>query len=220
MKKNEFDKLIADAVNDSELKSSDIPSIDLYVDQIINLHSEKLAEGSERFADRHLTKTMINNYAKDRVITPVTGKKYTKEQTLQILTVYTLKSTLSIGEIKRLLDGAYAIDGFGAAELTELYDRHCAIKEMNREYTSIVTEQILQKNGLDIENNEQDLIAAICGIVSLSAFLKNVAQAMIDEHYPAPVFEEEKDKEKESKKEEKKEKKEKKKEKKFAEEDK
>ena len=52
---------------------------------------------------------MINNYAKDRVISPVKGKKYTKEQIIQILFVYTLKGTLSIGEIKRILDGAYSI---------------------------------------------------------------------------------------------------------------
>ena len=63
MQNKEFEKLLTDALNDAELKSSDIPSIDLYVDQIINLHAEKLKEGSERFFDRQLTKTMINNYA-------------------------------------------------------------------------------------------------------------------------------------------------------------
>ena len=94
MNKEELEQLISDAVNDAELKSTDIPAIDLYVDQIINLHTERLKEGSPRFAERQLTKTMINNYAKDRVITPVKGKKYTKEQITQILTVYTLKNTV------------------------------------------------------------------------------------------------------------------------------
>ena len=60
MQNNEFADLLVDALNDAELKSSDIPAIDLYVDQIINLHTEKLKEGSERFYDRQLTKTMIN----------------------------------------------------------------------------------------------------------------------------------------------------------------
>ena len=124
MNKTDFDNLIRDAVNDAELKSSEIPTIDLYVDQIINLHSEKLAEGSSRFFDRQLTKTMINNYVKDEVITPVKGKKYTKEQIIQILMVYTLKGTLSIGEIKRVLDGAYALEGFDGAALADLYDKY------------------------------------------------------------------------------------------------
>ena len=209
MNKNDFEKLIAEAVNDSELKSEDIPSIDLYVDQIINLHAEKLKDGSERYHDKQLTKTMINNYAKDRVISPVKGKKYTKEQIIQILMVYTLKGTLSIGEIKRVLDGAYSIEGFGGDELTALYDKYCAIKQDNREYCAHVVQEMSEAGGLDIEKDE-DFLALLGSIVSLSAYLKNIAQTMIDAKYPLPEPEddEEKEKEKKEKKEEKKEKKE------------
>ena len=67
MTNQELEALVADAVNDAELRSADIPAIDLYVDQIINLVSSKLGEGSERYSDRLLTKTMINNYSKDRI---------------------------------------------------------------------------------------------------------------------------------------------------------
>ena len=124
MTKQELDAVISDAVNDSELRGAEIPAIDLYVDQIINLVAEKQKDGSERFFERQLTKTMINNYSKDGVITPVKGKKYTKEQILQILTVYSMKNTLSIGEIKRILTGAYSIDGFDGDSLNEFYDRY------------------------------------------------------------------------------------------------
>ena len=143
MTREEFKRLVSDAVNDAELKSSDIPAVDLYVDQIIKLHSDRLKEGAERFYDRQLTKTMINNYAKDRVITPVKGKKYTKEQIIQILFVYTLKGTLSIGEIKRMLDGAYSIDGFDGESLVELYDKYCTTKDNSREYSGVVAEKML-----------------------------------------------------------------------------
>ena len=214
MDKKEFEALIIDAVNDKELKSSEIPSIDLYVDQIINLHTEKLKEGSERYFERQLTKTMINNYAKDRVITPIKGKKYTKEQMIQIFIIYALKSTLSIGEIKRMFDGAYAIDGFDAAALVSLYDKLCDIKEFGREMCTSQVEKMLSSNGLDIEK-EEDFLVAIAGFVSMSAFMKNIAQAMIDERYPEPENDEEpekekKEKDKEKDKEKEKEKKEKK----------
>ena len=213
MNKNDLEKLISEAVNDSELKSTDIPSIDLYVDQIINLHAEKLKDGSERYHDKQLTKTMINNYAKDRVISPVKGKKYTKEQIIQILMVYTLKGTLSIGEIKRVLDGAYSIEGFDGDKLTALYDKYCTIKQVNREYCAHITQEMMANGGLDIENDE-DFLVLLGSIVSLSAYLKNIAQAMIDAKYPLPEPEEDeekykdKEKKKEEKKEEKKEKKE------------
>ncbi len=202
MDKKEFEALIIDAVNDKELKSSEIPAIDLYVDQIINLHTEKLKEGSERFHGRQLTKTMINNYAKDRVITPVKGKKYTKEQMIQIFIIYALKSTLSIGEIKRMLEGAYAIDGFDATALVSFYDKLCDMKTFGREVCTSEVEKMLSANGLDIEK-EEDFLVAIAGLVSMSAFMKNIAQAMIDERYPEPEKEEEPEKEKKEKEKEK-----------------
>ncbi len=202
MNKKEFDALLAEAVNDAELKSSDIPTIELYVDQIINLHSEKLKEGNPRFCERQLTKTMINNYAKDRVITPVKGKKYTKEQIIQILLVYSLKGTLSIGEIKRLLGGAYATEGFNGDSLTAIYDRYYEAKQLNREYSAQIVSDMLEKSGLDIENDE-DFLAILGGIVSLSAFMKNIAQAMIDAKYPELEPEPEKVKDKEKKEKEK-----------------
>lgn len=201
MGQKELYHIARDAVNDAELNSSDIPSIDLYVDQISNLIAEKLQEGSERFRDRQLTKTMINNYSKDGLITPVKGKKYNKEQIVQMLMVYTLKNTLSIGEIKRLLAGAYAIEDFDGAKLTSLYDRHLAIKEVNREYAMAALDGIVERNALDLSNDE-DYITAICALTSFGAQMKNMAQALIDARFPEPEPDE-KDKEKEKEKEKK-----------------
>lgn len=185
MDKRELEAVVADALNDAELKAEEIPGIDLYVDQIINLVADKQKEGSPRFLEKQLTKTMINNYSKDGVITPVKGKKYTKEQILQILTVFSLKSTLSIGEIKRMLGGAYAIEGFDAKSLEAMYSRYMQIKDDNREYAKAIIDVMIDGHGLDIERDE-DFLAAISGIVSMSAFLENVAHAMIDAKYPEP----------------------------------
>ena len=205
MNNEQLYEIANDALNDAELKSSDIPNIDLYVDQIINLISEKLKEGSERYIDRQLTKTMINNYSKDGIITPVKGKKYNKEQILQMLTVYTLKGTLSIGEIKRLILGAYETEGFDGESLRELYDRHLNIKDVNREYALASLDGIIERNSLDVEN-DVDYISTVCALVALSAQLKHMAQAMIDVRFPEPEEpeEEEKDADKAERKEEKK----------------
>ena len=183
MNNEQLNGIVLDALNDAELRSSEIPNIDLYVDQIINLISEKLKDGSERYAERQLTKTMINNYSKDGIITPVKGKKYNKEQILQMLTVYTLKGTLSIGEIKRLILGAYETEGFDGESLRELYDRHLDIKDVNREYAKMALDGIIERNGLDMES-DVDYVSAICALVSFSAQLRNMAQAMIDDRFP------------------------------------
>ncbi len=185
MNRKELDAVIADALNDSELRCEEIPAIDLYVDQIINLVADKQKEGSPRFLEKQLTKTMINNYSKDGVITPVKGKKYTKEQIIQILTIFSLKGTLSIGEIKRILGGAYAIEGFDEKSLEAMYARYMQIKDDNREYAKAIIDVMIDGHSLDIEQDE-DFISAILGIVSMSAFLENVAHAMIDARYPEP----------------------------------
>lgn len=216
MDRKELDAVISDALNDSELSSAEIPAIDLYVDQIINLVAEKQKAGSERFYEKQLTKTMINNYSKDGVIAPIKGKKYTKEQIIQILTVYTMKGTLSIGEIKRVLGGAYSIEGFDADSLVEFYDRYMSIKDENRDFARKVVDGMIEGEGLDIEN-DMDFLAALGGIISLSGFFKNIAQAMIDAKYPEPLVDEkdegEKDEEKKKEKDKDKDKKKKEKEK-------
>ncbi len=188
----DMDKLYdiaAEAVREEELSADDIPAIDLYVDQILNLVADKNKSSSPRYHDRQLTKTMINNYSKDGIITPIKGKKYTKEQIVQILTVYSLKNTLSIGEIKRLLDGIMQMDGYSGEELVRTYDDYIRIKRDNRDYTAKILDELVESNGFSVEN-DRDYILLIGALLSLSAFLRSTAQAMIDEKYPVPTEEE------------------------------
>ena len=182
MNKAELEKIIEYAVKDADLTSKDIPSIDLYLDQIISLVSEKKAEGSEMFSDRALTKTMINNYSKDGIIMPIKGKKYSKEHIIQILLVYSLKNTLSIGAIKRILQGVYE-DGFDGKRLAQGYDRYIELKESNRGLSREIAEHFAQDNGFDIENDD-DFFAFLLGLVSLSADLKNISTALLEARYP------------------------------------
>lgn len=183
MKFDELYDIAGQAVREEELTAKEIPNIDLYVDQIINLVSEKNSQSSERYLDKQLTKTMINNYSKDGLITPVKGKKYNREQIVQILSIYTLKNTLSMGEIKRLLDGAYAIDGYNGDSLADTYDRYISIKNDNREYSKEILGDLIKKNSLDI-NDERDLILVVGSLLSLSGQLRNIAQEIIDVKYP------------------------------------
>ena len=97
-----------------------------------------------------------------------------------------------------MLEGAYAIEGFDGAELVSFYDKLCDMKTFGRESSVSEVERMLLANGIDIENDE-DYLLAIAGFVSMSAIMKNIAQAMIDAKYPEPLEEEEPEKEKEKK---------------------
>jgi len=79
-----------------------IPSIDLYMDQVTTFMEKYLAETKRYESDKILTKTMINNYAKNNLIPPPIKKKYSKEHILFLTFVYYFKNFLSIGDIQKL----------------------------------------------------------------------------------------------------------------------
>lgn len=179
----EMEALIRDAVNDADLRADEIPSIDLYVDQITSLTSDKLKEGSERYHDRVLTKTMINNYSKDGLISPIKGKKYSKEQILQMLLVYSMKNTLSIGEIKRILQNVYGLSSFDGAMLEEVWGRFLSIKELEREQACTLFERFLEQTALD-PANDADFLTLLLGLSAMSAYIKSAVQALLEARYP------------------------------------
>lgn len=199
MEAQKFHQMIAASVDDADLVSAEIPSIDLYLEQILSLVADKNKEGSAT-ADRTLTKNMINNYSKDGLIAPVKGKKYTKEQIVQMLVVYSLKNTLSIEEIGRAMQAIYAHEDYTGKKLIGAYDKAVAIKQAQKELCPEIVEQILDAHGLNTEDGE-DYFVALLAVASLSVYFRNIAKAMLEE-YPRPESDEEKKaREKEEKKE-------------------
>lgn len=86
------------------INPEDIPSIDLYMDQVTSFMDSRLRATSRNPGeDRILTKTMINNYAKNDLIPPPVKKKYSKEHILLLVFIYYYKGILSIGDIQTLL---------------------------------------------------------------------------------------------------------------------
>ena len=84
------------------VKSVDIPSIDLYMDQITTFMDEQLAACKRHDSDKILTKTMINNYAKNNLLPPPEKKKYSKEHVLTLIFIYYFKNILSISDIQAI----------------------------------------------------------------------------------------------------------------------
>lgn len=86
------------------IKPEDIPGIDLYMDQVTTFMDSKLRKTArDPEGDKIMTKTMINNYAKNDLLPPPVKKKYTKEHILVLIFIYYYKSFLSINDIQTLL---------------------------------------------------------------------------------------------------------------------
>lgn len=86
------------------IKCEDIPNIDLYMDQVTTFMDSRL-RATVRYPkeDKVLTKTMINNYAKNDLLPPPVKKKYSKEHVLLLIFIYYYKGVMSINDIQTLL---------------------------------------------------------------------------------------------------------------------
>ena len=82
---------------------SDIPDIGMYMDQVTTFMDARLSKARRTPEDKMLTKTMINNYTKHKLLPPPEGKKYSREHLLILLFIYYYKGTLSLQDIRSLL---------------------------------------------------------------------------------------------------------------------
>lgn len=181
----------ADILNNLELKNNispeDIPNIDLYMDQVIQLF-ENTYSGSKRFEDdKVLTKTMINNYAKGKLLIPIKNKKYTKDHLFLISLIYQLKGSLSINDIKSTLTGInkkmiekeeFNLENFYNSYLhlftknVDIFheDLNVIIEDVSNEVTTL--------NDKDSEYLEQVLL--IASLANISNFYRRAAESLVD----------------------------------------
>ncbi len=82
----------------------EIPDIELYMDQVTTFMSSRLKNSTRNpQEDKVLTKTMINNYAKNDLLPPPVKKKYSKEHVLLLIFIYYYKNIMSINDIQTIL---------------------------------------------------------------------------------------------------------------------
>ena len=87
------------------IQADEIPNIDLYMDQVTTFMDDRLKSCTRNKGEEKLmTKTMINNYAKNDVIPPPVRKKYSKDHLFVLIMIFYFKSILQINDIKDLMD--------------------------------------------------------------------------------------------------------------------
>jgi len=172
------------------ISPEDIPNIDLYMDQVTTFMDDRL-RSSSRYPkeDKVLTKTMINNYAKNDLLPPPVKKKYSKEHVLLLIFIYYYKGILSIGDIQKLL-GPITKNFFQNGKdfnLESIYREAFSMEEMQLEALKAdVTEKYKasQETFGDAPEKDRDFLrkfAFICAL-SFDVYLKKLMiEKMIDE---------------------------------------
>ena len=76
---NLLNSIIASLNRIDPIALEELPNIDLYMDQLTTFMDERLKRSTRHpDTDKILTKTMINNYAKNDLLPPPIRKKYSK----------------------------------------------------------------------------------------------------------------------------------------------
>ena len=171
------------------IKPEEIPGIDLYMDQVTTFMENHLSSSKRHPEDKVLTKTMINNYAKNHLLPPPVKKKYSREHILMLTFIYYFKNIMSINDIQVLL-GPIAEEFFpgnGSLKLTEVYQE---IMDLELEQIEPLIKDVSKKfnkarsSFSDADEKEQDFLqkfAFIC-MLSFDVYVKKqVIENLIDQ---------------------------------------
>ena len=101
MHSEDFIKKILDDIDTFNI--DDIPNIDLYMDKVTTYLNDKFANTKRHEDDKLMTKTMINNYVKSRLLPSPEKKKYTKDHMMVLIMIYFFKNIISINDVNKLI---------------------------------------------------------------------------------------------------------------------
>lgn len=174
------------------IKPEDIPNIELYMDQVTTFMNAQL-ESSKRYPeDKILTKTMINNYAKNHLLPAPNKKKYTKEHLLMLIFIYYFKSFLSMSDIQALLNplSEHYFQGENTFNIEDIYQE---VFSMEKEQLEYLKENIAKKYETamhtfqDAPEKEKDFLQLFSFVTLLSydVYVKKQIIEMIIDSFPS-----------------------------------
>lgn len=173
----------------SNIKLDEIPEIDLYMDQVIQLFESKLGEQKRNDDEKILTKTMVNNYAKGKLLLPIKNKKYSKEHIILMSLIYNLKGALSINDIKLSLDNIVdkpEEEGYPLRDLYSCFLNDCINDEsifrddVNNKIENI-SNMVEENEALNGEFEKRFLL--LCSLVNMSNMYRRMSEKLIDEFF-------------------------------------
>jgi DNA-binding transcriptional MerR regulator len=184
---NNLADLLAELGLENNIALEDIPEIDLYMDQVIQLFERNFGSSTRNEDEKVLTKTMINNYAKGKLFFPIKNKKYSKEHLILISLIYQLKGGLSIQDIKQTLQGLNEKTETGDIPLGQFYQSFLNLHEKNIEIFNedvLKTEQDVNQEVERLEADDpEDLetILLIASLINISNFYRRTAEKLVDQ---------------------------------------
>ena len=191
MKSNEerLQDLLAYVDSLTRVHPSEIPGIDLYMDQVTTFMDSHLNTSKWLGEDKILTKTMINNYAKNNLLPPPIKKRYSKNHLLMLILIYYFKNVISFRDIEQLFSpiSEHHFSHGSSPELEELYNEIFSLEKGQRKR---LQEDVMAKfdaasqtfKDYDCEDREYLQLFAFISELAFDVYLKKqMIEHMVDE---------------------------------------
>ena len=179
----ELKKHIRELIRLDFITPDEIPGMELYMDQLTRYMDKHLGSTLRDESDKALTKTMINNYTKNKLIPPPEKKRYSRKHLILLIYIYYLKNVVSINDIRRIL-GPMIENDFSEDDIIEMYDSIFEMEKLqyfNTEASVIKSSQIVDKK---LPDNDDEYLKKMAFIYLLGYDIfmkKRLMEKLIDE---------------------------------------
>ncbi|WP_003543246.1 DUF1836 domain-containing protein [Desulfotomaculum nigrificans] len=190
---HDLKKLIEELDLADDIDLSDIPDMELYMEQLLTFFDKKLGHLKRDNTDKIFTKTMINNYTKGGLLPPPQNKKYGKEHIILLILVYNLKNILSFNDIGTLFAPVLKNIEQSDDDIVSLEDIYSTLVDLKRyefaDFRQTFSEKfkLISDKTLSIQNKqEQELAQLFLTVIMLVAqanAAKRMAEQIIDKYF-------------------------------------
>lgn len=154
---------------------SELPRLDLYLDQLLTLVQEELSFMSVP-GETVLTGSMVNNYVKLKLIPAPEKKRYSRDHVAYLVFVCSLKRVFSIAQVQQLIGLGREAD----VDLEQSYDEMCrALEEAMAARFSTdapvpVAVHLADKAGVPVSPEVSDLLQAALSALADKVYVEQL----------------------------------------------
>lgn len=195
------EELVKNVLKDVEsFNIDDIPNIDLYMDQVTTYLNSKFSASKRYEDDKLLTKTMINNYAKSRLLPSPEKKKYSKDHLIVLTMIYFFKNVISINDVtttlKPLLDNHFHNEEMPLEKIVNEFLKYVHKNDMSNPIIDELTQSLKIFENFDIEDKEYLQTLGLISMLSYDMFVRKMIIEKLIDSLPSKDNEKDKDKDK------------------------
>ena len=168
-----------------------VPDIDLYIDQMVSCLNSELSLYAKN-GEGPITKGIVSNYTKHKMIPGPEGKRYTKDHCIFMLLVYYLKGCFSMDQVQRLMkpilsnyDSAWDDNVDMQAYYKEIL---AVVRKSEEDFSEQLQERILANKKFLADRGSDDDISELILLITMLIMRSNeeryMAEKLLDEYFP------------------------------------